>query len=298
MPAIPAWSVEAHLDLMKQANITKSILSITSPGTYLIDGKNSSARHLTRQCNEFAANLKMQHPDHFGFWASLPLPDVQGSLIELAYALDHLNADGVAMYTNSRGVYLGDSSLDPLFHELDRRNVTIFIHPTSPCVRDSHSVRSAAPLSQYPNPMFEFFFESARAVINLFLSGAIDRFPGITYIVSHAGGALPPNIERFTSFASSVLGLPLEINSDIVKKAFAEQFYFDLAGFVFPDQIYGLLRYVGVNRLLYGSDFPYTPATGVVGLAHTMNEDIGTAFPDIHDQQSILAGNARRLLGA
>ncbi|BCS23923.1 amidohydrolase family protein [Aspergillus puulaauensis] len=294
MPGIPAWSEEDHLKLMAQANITKSILSISSPGTYLVPGDDHQARFLSRECNKFAADLKRRHPDRFGFWAALPLPDVEGSLLELAYALDHLNADGVAVFTNSRGTYLGDESLDPVFQELNRRNATVFVHPTSPCMPDGQS--PAAPLTRYPNPMFEFFFDSARAVINLFLSETTANFTDITYIISHAGGALPPTIERFTSFASSILGLPFEINSDVVKEAFARQFYFDLAGFAFPDQVYGLLRYVDASRIVYGSDYPYTPASGVLSIANTINENIGEAFPRRKDRQAIFTGNAQRIL--
>ncbi|GFF44976.1 2-amino-3-carboxymuconate-6-semialdehyde decarboxylase [Aspergillus udagawae] len=300
MPAIPDWSAEVHLQLMAQANITKSILSITSPGTFLTPGNDKHARRLARQCNEFAADLKRRHPDKFGFWAALPLPDVEGSLAELAYALDHLDADGVAVFTNAQGVYLGDDTLKPLFRELDRRKTTVFVHPTSPCIRGAHGGHNdsqpAAPLTQYPNPMFEFLFEEARAVANLFLSGTVDAFPNVTYIISHAGGALPPTIERFSQFASSILGLPLQISSSSVKEAFARSFYFDIAGFVFPDQIYGLLRYVSARSIVYGSDYPYTPAPGVLSVAGTINEHIDDAFPDPRDVQSIFAGNAQRIL--
>ncbi|KAJ0418420.1 hypothetical protein BJY00DRAFT_314983 [Aspergillus carlsbadensis] len=166
IPGIPAWSEEAHLEFMAQANITKSILSITSPGTHLIPGNNTHARQLSRQCNEFAADLKRRRPEEFGFWAALPLPDVEGSLAELAYALDHLDADGVAVFTNAHGVHLGDEPLSPLFRELDCRNVTVFVHPTSPCIRSAHpggQPQPASPLADsYPAPMFEYLFESAR----------------------------------------------------------------------------------------------------------------------------------------
>ncbi|KAL4811667.1 hypothetical protein BDW67DRAFT_189458 [Aspergillus spinulosporus] len=294
MPAIPDWSEESHLQLMEQANITKSILSITSPGTYLTVGDTAQARNLSRRCNEFAADLKRRRPDKFGFWAAIPLPDIEGSLIELAYALDHLNADGVAVFTNAKGTYLGNEALEPVWEELDRRNVTVFVHPTSPCIRDGY--QPAAPLTQYPNPMFEFFFEEARAIINLFLTNTVANFSNITYIISHAGGALPPTVERFTGFASSILGLPIAINSDIVKAALNRQFYFDMAGFVFPDQIYGLLRYVNASRIVYGSDYPYTPAPGVLAIANTINEDISEAFPHPKDRNAIFTGNAQRIL--
>lgn len=281
---------------MDKVNITKSIVSITSPGTHLTPGDNVSARQLSRQCNEFAADLKRRHPTKFGFWASLPLPDVDGSLVELAYALDHLDADGVAVMTNAHGVYLGDAVLEPVFEELNRRNATVFIHPTSPCIGGHGEVQRAAPLTTYPNPMFEFFFDTARAVINMFLSETVKNNSQVTFIVSHAGGALPPMIERFTNFATSILQLPVQINSDTVKAAFENQFYFDLAGFVFPDQVYGLLRYVNASRIVYGSDYPYTPASGAQQLAQVMNEEMVKVFPDEGDREGIYIKNAEGLL--
>jgi predicted TIM-barrel fold metal-dependent hydrolase len=282
--------------MMLKANITKSILSITSPGTHLVPGDDALARKITRQCNEFAADLKRRHPDKFGFWASLPLPDVDGSLAEIGYALDTLKADGVAVLTNVHGFYLGNAVLDPIFEALNKRNATIFIHPTSPCIQNGNMSQPVAPLTQYPNPMFEFFFDTARAVINMFVSGTIDRSPNVTIILSHAGGAVTPLVDRFTQFATSILGLPVQISTESVKKAFQSQFFFDLAGFVFPDQIQGLLSYVDESRILYGSDYPYTPEAGVLGLAEVMNQEVPQVFKGLGAQKAIYKGNAINIL--
>ncbi|CAM1508026.1 Fc.00g048740.m01.CDS01 [Cosmosporella sp. VM-42] len=297
MPGIPAWTEEGHLEMMRKGNITKAILSITSPGTHLVPGNDALARETARKCNEFAADLKRRNPDKFGFWASLPLPDVQGSLAEIDYALDKLNADGVSVMTNAHGVYLGDAILDPIFAALNKRNATIFIHPTSPCLRSGNEVQKVAPLvAQYPNPMFEFFFDTTRAVINMFVSGTIDRSPNLTIILSHAGGAITPLVARFTSFATSILGLPVQIDTASVKKAFQSQFYFDLAGFVFPDQIHGLLPYVGASRILYGSDYPYTPEAGALGIAEAMIKQLPLVFSSKSEQKAIYKGNAETIL--
>ncbi|KAJ9501536.1 hypothetical protein LTR99_004418 [Exophiala xenobiotica] len=292
MPAIPAWTAEAHLDLMEQLGISKSILSITSPGTHLKPGDELQARRITRETNEEVAQICRAHPDKFGFFASLPLPDVQGSLEEIDSALDQLGAVGFALMTNAHGHYLGDAHLDKVFEKLNARKAIVFIHPTSCC---SHqSVGAERPLSKYPAPMLEFFFDTARAVANLIITGTVDRYPDITYLISHCGGALPPLVERFASFSSIILRGDRAVSSDQVKELFKSRFYFDLAGFPFPDQIHGLLRVTDPSRLLYGSDFPYTPASALPGMASRMDEGLANLFGEGVIRE-IYSGNAKKL---
>lgn len=291
---IQAWSEDAHLAMMAKAKIDKAILSITSPGTHLVPGDVKLGRNLTRRCNEFAADLKKRHPSKFGFWASLPLPDVEGSLREIEYAFDTLNADGVAVMTNAHGVYLGDPVLEPVFKALNKRKATIFVHPTSPCMGNGTVARPAAALPQYPNPMFEFLFDTSRAVVNLFVSGTMQRIPNVTFILSHAGGAITPLVARFTAFANILLGKPLQLDS--VKETLRSQFYFDLAGFAFPDQIHGLLPYVNASRLTYGSDYPYTAEASVLDLVKVMDEEIPKVFRACAAKRAIYFENALGIL--
>jgi pimeloyl-ACP methyl ester carboxylesterase len=57
------------------------------------------------------------------------LPDIDASLEELAYALDVLGLDGLVLFTNSNGVYLGEVTLEAVFEELERRKAVVFVHP-------------------------------------------------------------------------------------------------------------------------------------------------------------------------
>lgn len=311
------WSEQSHLDLMHKVNISKSILSISSPGTHLVAGNAQLASTLTRYCNSYAASLKKNYPARFGFWASLPLPDIQASLTEIPLAIaDH--CDGFALETNHHGHYLGDPIFEPVFAELDRRGAVVFVHPTTPCIacvtgtESTATPMKAAPLhAKIPNPMLEFFFDTARCVTNLFLSGTVARYPRITYVIPHAGGALPPVLSRFTGFSTLVPGPWTGISEVQARKAFQKQFYFDLAGFVFParqegegresvgdGQLVGLVKGVGVgsDRLLYGSDFPFTKAGGVEWLVGIMDEGVKQMFTE-EEVRMIYRGNAERLLG-
>lgn len=278
---------------MDQLRISKSVLSITSPGTHLKAGDDALARRITRETNEEVAEICKANPDKFAYFASLPLPDVDGSIEEIDYALDNLSAIGFALMTNAHGYYLGDAYLEKVFAKLNERKAVVFLHPTT-C--HAHEAPNAPrPLSQYPAPMMEFFFDSARAVINLILSGTVSRYPNITYLISHCGGALPPLIERFSSFSTAVLGGDNAISPSQVKELLKSWFYFDLAGFPFPDQIHALLRVTDPSRLLYGSDFPYTPATALPRMGKTMDEHLEKTF-DGDTVRAIYSGNAKELL--
>jgi predicted TIM-barrel fold metal-dependent hydrolase len=130
---------------MDQLNIGTAFLSISSPGIHF--GDDSAARTLSRQVNEEAANLVKTYQGRFVFFAATPLPDVEGTLAEMRYAFDYLEADGVVFETQFNGVYLGDSLLNPIYAELNARHATIFIHPTSLCRRSQPlNVVMLAPL--------------------------------------------------------------------------------------------------------------------------------------------------------
>jgi predicted TIM-barrel fold metal-dependent hydrolase len=281
--------------MMKVNNISKSIISISSPGTHLQASEDEHARGLTRDCNIFASRLKKERPSEFGFWASLPLPDITGALSEISYALDHLDADGFALLTNYHGTYLGHKALDPVFDELNRRKATVFIHPTTPCLSTG---TSAAPMPEFPSPMFEFLFETARAIINLFLSGTVGRCPDIQFVIPHAGGTLPPLIQRFSQLGPmlNIPGMDASVSHAYVKDRLNTQFYFDTAGFSFPEQIQGLLQHVSVDRMLYGSDYPFTPLPAVTALSSKHDEWLPKIFSKAEDQEAVRSTNAKRLL--
>ena len=288
------WTPEEQIALMDKVGISRSILSITSPGTHLDRLDDSISRQITRETNNEVSRICDRYPDRFSFFASLPLPDVEGSLAEIDHALDKLGACGFALMTNAHGHYLGDARFDSVLAKLNDRNAVIFVHPTQCHTKDHPD--GEKPLNQYPAPMMEYFFDTSRAVINLLLSGTVAKFPNLTFLVSHCGATLPPLIERFSTFSSLVLEPGNELSSSDVKKLFKSRFYFDLAGFPFPDLIHGYLRVSDASRLLYGSDYPYTPAAKVEHLGETMDKGLRDLFDDgvVAD---IYYGNAKRLLG-
>ncbi|KAF2106578.1 hypothetical protein BDV96DRAFT_507557 [Lophiotrema nucula] len=308
MPAIPPWSVEAHLDMMEKANVTKSILSISSPGTHVSPGKDELGKTLTRHCNAYAANLKKKYPDKFGFWASLPLPDVEAALEEVDVAIQE-GADGFGLMSNYHGHYLGSPELAPIFERLNTVGATVFIHPTKPCIKcdpkvgDASATADALPFGDtYPIPMFEFFFDTARMFVNLFISGTVDQCPNMKFIIPHVGGCLPPLWSRFVQFSHVVPG-GRKLSSTTLRQQLESQFYFDLAGLVFDGETGGAGQLkafvqgydIGAERLLYGSDFPFTRTVFVRQFAERMKDGLEDLFGE-EERGKIYEGNAVKLL--
>ena len=180
--AIPKWDVASAIATMDQLGIQAQLLSLSSPGVSFVEGQQ--ARGLARAVNEFAAETIRDHSPRFGAFATLPLPDIEGSLKELTYALDTLKLDGIGLISNYHGLYLGQPELDPIFDELNRRKAVLFIHPCPP--------PNFAPLSMdLTAPILEFPFETTRIATNLIKSGTIERCPDLRIILPHGGGTIP-----------------------------------------------------------------------------------------------------------
>ena len=77
-PANTTWTPEKSIDDMDKGGVAASVVSITNPGLWF--GDNGFTNRLARECNEYAAKLVMQYPNRFGFFAAMPLPDVDGTL--------------------------------------------------------------------------------------------------------------------------------------------------------------------------------------------------------------------------
>ena len=125
---LPAWSEEAHLAFMRQAQIDYTVLSPATPHIYNGDEKLSC--EVAREINEETAALCRKYPDKFGFVAALPFPSSEGSIAEIRYAMDKLGALGVKVPSNAGGIYLGDARWEAVFAELNRRQALIILHPS------------------------------------------------------------------------------------------------------------------------------------------------------------------------
>ena len=103
---------------MDKNGVAISVLSFPNPA--ISADRAQSARTLARRINEYGAQLVRDYPGRCGLFATVPLPDTEGSLNEISYAFDVLKADGIALMSSYGDKWPGD----PVLHRYWRNSIT------------------------------------------------------------------------------------------------------------------------------------------------------------------------------
>jgi len=272
------WTPEKSIADMDKAGVATALTSITTPALRFLD--EAGARKLARECNEYTAKLVTDSRGRFGMFAAMPMPHVEGTLQEIAYALDTLKADGIGLLTSYGDKWLGDLAFAPVLEELNRRRAVVYTHPTT-----ANCCGNLIP--DVPESIIEWGTDTTRTIASLVFSGSAARFPDVQLIFSHGGGTLPFLTERF-------LRLPL-INKNLATRVpngvehELKRFYYDTAQAAHPYALASLTKLIPVSQIVFGTDFPYrTAAEHVKGLT-----DYGFSASEL---QWIDRDNAVRLL--
>jgi 6-methylsalicylate decarboxylase len=266
----PSWSIEE----MDKVGADVSILSISTPGSWT--GNAEQSRKLARSINDYKAQIVRDHPKRFGFFATIPLPDIDGSLAEIAYAFDVLKADGICLLTNYDGKYPGEAAFAPVYDELNRRKAVVYSHAAAaPCVFNMQPT--------VPPAILEFMFDNTRAIVSLLQSGTFARCPDIKFIFSHCGGAL-------AGLAGRIAGWSRSFGDKAPGGAFPalKKLNYDTASMNNPVSFAAMMKLAGPEKLMFGSDFPW----GTMAASKEPLHALGLSAEDLHN---IEEGNARRL---
>jgi predicted TIM-barrel fold metal-dependent hydrolase len=241
------WTPGATVELMDSFEIGTGILSLAEPSVNL--GDTTESRVWARWINETHARVMKDHPGRFGMFATVPLPDIDGALAELAEAYDSLGADGVVLLANYQGTYLGDPRFDPLMAELDRRAAVVFVHPGQ---------LPGPPIEGLPAAAVDFLLDTTRAATNMVFHDVPRRYPGIRFILSHGGGFVPYASHRIALAANVLMHRDLAQTLEDLSG-----FYFDTALSSTSAALPSLLSFAKPGHVLFGSDWPFAPEAAI-----------------------------------
>jgi len=276
-PVVRDWTVSRSLEEMDQNGVASSMLSLSPPGLHHVG--TDQTRKLARAVNDHAAKLRSTHPSRFGHFASVPMPDVDGTLAEIAYALDQLKADGIPLMTSYGERYPGHPDFTPVMEELNRRKALVFIHPLAP-ICCAPSLKWIAP------SLFEFTQDTNRCVFSLLFTGTLAQFPDIRFIFCHSGAAVPILAGR-----AEVMGVGRQFADKLPNGVEYElkRLYYEIAGSANPPAMAALMKLVPTSQILFGSDYPW----GTIG---TTARGIASLGLSVADLKAIGRDNAMALL--
>jgi len=278
---LSSWTPEQSLELMDKNGIATAIGSVASQGVW--HGDIAAARRLSREWNEYAAEQVHKYPRRFGFFATVALPDLEGSLREVEHSFDTLKADGIALVSTYDAKYLGDPAFSPVFEELNRRSAVVFVHPTvAACC--GNTVPFLRP------QVVEFPFDTTRTIVSLLVSGTLSKLANIRWIFSHGGGATPMLAGRLADYLEE--GPDHQLVKDKLPRGVLyelRKLYYDTASVTSEGAMAALLNLVPAQQIMFGTDYPFVQtAASIAELSHIK---ISSA-----DRTAIERTNAERLL--
>ncbi|HEX5108405.1 MAG TPA: amidohydrolase family protein, partial [Vicinamibacterales bacterium] len=263
-----AVDLDHRFRVMDEFGDFRQVITLPTPPLEVFAPPHQSPE-VARAANDGLAELVAKHPDRFiAFAASLPLNNFDACLREAERALDELGARGVMLYSNAAGVALDAPELKPLFAEMARRDLPIWLHP----IRDA----AFADYQSETQSLYEIWwtfgwpYETSVAMARLVFSGVFDRHPDIKIITHHMGGMVPyfegrvghgwdqlgkrTSDRDYGSLLKSMKKRPVE---------YFHQFYADTALFGATAATRCGLDFFGADRVLFATDMPFDPMPGL-----------------------------------
>lgn len=256
---------------------------VLSAPTYLFGYhlSGSAAAEFAAAFNDCLSGAVAEEPDRFLGLAILPATDADAAIAEWRRVKDRPGIVGVALGTRVGSSELDSAEIVPILRAVAADDSFILIHP-------NYVSEPGRQQDFYLTHSFGLPAETALCGLRLIGSGVLDQLPESRLCLAHGGGLLLSALPRAAHIADEI-PMAAGLASRGIRE-YARRFLYDS---VVADAVAlaRLVRQVGADRVLLGSDYPALTGTRDP-LALLAAAGLGEA-----SSHAIRAGNAARLLG-
>ena len=256
----------------------------------------AKAVDLAKMVNDEMAELVSKYPDRFvAAVACLPLNHMDAALKEADRAINELRFRGVEIWAgNARPLDLPEYM--PLYEEMCRYNLPIWIHPVRTAAVPDYSIENE---SKYGiNSLFGWVYETTTAMTRLVFSRVLKSYPDIKFITHHCGAMVPYLAARIVAhYDNYEMVWRHTYNQGLTKHPieYFRMFYADTALNGNPSALTCGYDFFGVEHLLFATDMPMDSQLGHVSIRETIRA-IEEMDISVSDKKKIYEDNARKLL--
>jgi len=275
------WDPDVRLEAMDRDGVDVQIMCVT-PLLFAYDRPSAQALECARVFNDAARELCAAAPERLKSLCQVPLQDTDLACRELSRAM----ADGhvgvhIGNHVGARD--LDDEGLLTFLEHCAAEGAAVFVHPWD--------MMAPERMSRYMLPwLVAMPAETQLSILWLILSGAFERLPrSLKLCFAHGGGSLPYLIGRVDNAWR---------NRDIVREdcpqlpsSYLDRFYVDAAVFS-SEALSFLVRVMGEQRVMLGSDYPYPLGEQEVGSLIRSHPDLAA-----RTRRKLLHDNAAEFFG-
>lgn len=253
-------SPRAHIAHMDEIGVDAHVVGYGNAIHGISWGDAEADLALLRASNDrLSRNWVQAHPSRFHGAFGLPTQELRLAVPELERAVNDLGLSVLQLSSHDAiGRYYGDPTFDPLWEAVEGMGVTVFIHP--------HGQNRAPPFDDFSlaNSVGQGV-EEIRVMTSIIYNGVFDKFPGLKIVIAHGGGFLPHYYGRLDRNAYERPQTMRNISK--LPSEYLKNFYYDTAVYA-PEILAALIRVVGADRIVLGSDYPVGESNGRAALRY------------------------------
>jgi predicted TIM-barrel fold metal-dependent hydrolase len=249
---------EGRIAAMDEAGIDLQLLSLAALGFDKLDPLTATS--VLHDANDELAAAVRTYPTRFGGFATLNLNDPAEAVNELERCVQTLGFKGAMLNGTVEGEFLDQTRFFPVFEAADALGVPIYLHPAPPPKTVQQAYFSGLPGDAghlLSIAGWGWHAETGLHILRLIVSGLFDRLPNLQIVIGHMGEGLPYALAR----SSQVLARSNQGLKRTVADYFHQNIHVTTSGYFTQPPFQCALEVVGIDRLMYSVDYPFSPNT-------------------------------------